>query len=139
MHPMTAPNPKSIFDLAAELDSPADREAYLAAACDGHPGIRRQVDGLLRALHQAGSLLARLLDAGTTADGAPYCVMELVRGVSITEFCDAHRLNVPERLRLFQQVCGAVHHAHQKGVIHRDLKPSNILVESHDGTPVPKV
>src|SRR5262249_1038319 len=62
-----------------------------------------------------------------------------VRGVPITEFCDAHRLSVPERLRLFTQVCSAVQHAHQKGVIHRDVKPSNVLVESHDGNPVPKV
>ena len=83
--------------------------------------------------------IAKLLDAGTTEAGAPYFVMELVRGVPLTEFCDAHRLTVPDRLALFQQVCSAVQHAHQKGVIHRDLKPSNVLVESHDGKPVPKV
>src|SRR5262245_52098986 len=83
--------------------------------------------------------IAKLLDAGTTEDGHPYFVMELVKGVPLTEICDAHRLSVPERLRLFAQVCGAVQHAHQKGIIHRDLKPTNILVESHDGKPVPKV
>jgi eukaryotic-like serine/threonine-protein kinase len=83
--------------------------------------------------------IARLLDAGTTDTGAPYFVMELVKGVPLTDFCDAHKLSIPERLHLFMQVCAAVQHAHQKGVIHRDLKPSNILVESHDGKPVPKI
>ena len=83
--------------------------------------------------------IAKLLDAGTTAEGAPFFVMELVKGVPLTEYCDAHRLSVPDRLALFQQICGAVQHAHQKGIIHRDLKPGNILVESHDGKPVPKV
>ncbi|MBL8867859.1 MAG: protein kinase, partial [Planctomycetia bacterium] len=83
--------------------------------------------------------IAKLLDAGTTDDGAPYFVMELVKGVPLTEFCDTHKLSVPDRLDLFRQICSAVHHAHQKGVIHRDLKPTNVLVESHDGKPVPKV
>jgi tetratricopeptide (TPR) repeat protein/tRNA A-37 threonylcarbamoyl transferase component Bud32 len=83
--------------------------------------------------------IARLLDAGTTEVGAPYFVMELVRGTPLTEFCDAHRLSIPDRLKLLLQICGAVQHAHQKGIIHRDLKPSNILVESHDGKPVPRV
>ena len=83
--------------------------------------------------------IAKLLDAGTTAEGAPYFVMELVKGVPLTEYCDAHKLSIPERLALFQQICGAVQHAHQKGIIHRDLKPTNILVESHDGKPMPKV
>ncbi|MBX9583512.1 MAG: serine/threonine protein kinase, partial [Gemmataceae bacterium] len=83
--------------------------------------------------------IAKLLDAGTTEAGEPFFVMELVKGVPLTDFCDAHRLTVPERLHLFTQVCGAVQHAHQKGIIHRDLKPSNVLVESHDGRPVPKV
>ena len=65
--------------------------------------------------------------------------MELVKGIPLTDYCDGHRLGLPERLALFRQICSAVQHAHQKGIIHRDLKPSNILVESHDGHPVPKV
>ncbi len=83
--------------------------------------------------------IAKLLDAGTTDEGAPYFVMELVKGIPLNRFCDQHRLTIPERLNLFMQICSAVQHAHQKGIIHRDLKPSNILVESHDGKPVPKV
>ncbi len=83
--------------------------------------------------------IARLLDAGTTDDGSPFFVMELVKGVPLTEFCDAHQLTILERLQLFQQICSAVQHAHQKGIIHRDLKPTNILIESHDNKPVPKV
>jgi WD40 repeat protein len=83
--------------------------------------------------------VAKLLDAGTTDGGAPFFVMELVKGVPLTDYCDAHRLSVADRLALFRQICSAVHHAHMKGVIHRDLKPTNILVESHDGVPVPKV
>jgi eukaryotic-like serine/threonine-protein kinase len=83
--------------------------------------------------------IAHVLDAGTTADGCPFFVMELVKGVPITEFCDAHRLDLNGRLELLRQVCSAVQHAHQKGIIHRDLKPSNVLVESHDDRPVPKV
>ncbi len=83
--------------------------------------------------------IARMFDAGATPLGRPYFVMELVRGVKITEYCDRARLTTGERLRLFMQVCHAVQHAHQKGVIHRDLKPSNILITLHDGVPVPKV
>ena len=83
--------------------------------------------------------IARVLDAGTTDDGRPFFVMELVKGIPLTDYCDQHRLDVPERLALFRQICSAVQHAHQKGIIHRDLKPTNILVESHDGRPVPKV
>ena len=78
--------------------------------------------------------IARLLDGGTTADGRPYFVMEYIEGQPITEFCDARRLPVAQRLRLFQQVCAAVHYAHQNLVIHRDIKPSNILVTA-DGIP----
>ncbi|MGD0814425.1 MAG: protein kinase [Verrucomicrobiota bacterium] len=83
--------------------------------------------------------IARVLDAGTTTAGRPYFVMELVRGIKITEYCDQNNLDTGERIRLFIQVCHAVQHAHQKGIIHRDLKPSNILVTLHDGIPVPKV
>ncbi len=73
--------------------------------------------------------IARVLDAGATDQGRPYFVMELVRGIPLTRYCDEHRLGLPERLGLFRQICSAVQHAHQKGVIHRDLKPTNILVE----------
>src|SRR3954447_18592601 len=71
--------------------------------------------------------------------GRPYFVMELVRGIPITEYCDREQLSIPERLELFVLVCRAVQHAHQKGIIHRDLKPSNILVTVIDGAAVPKV
>lgn len=83
--------------------------------------------------------IAKLLDAGTTDDECPFFVMELVKGVPLTEYCDAQRLSIQDRLQLFMQICSAVQHAHQKGIIHRDLKPTNILVESHDDKPVPKV
>ena len=83
--------------------------------------------------------IAKVLDAGATQWGRPYFVMELVRGIKITDYCDQANLPTAERLALFIQVCQAVQHAHQKGIIHRDLKPSNILVTLHDGVPVPKV
>ena len=83
--------------------------------------------------------IARVLDAGATARGRPFFVMELVNGVKITEFCDANTLGLRQRLELFVQVCHAVQHAHLKGIIHRDLKPSNILVTMADGVPTPKV
>jgi len=84
-------------------------------------------------------LIAKVLDAGATETGRPYFVMELVKGVPITEFCDKNELNTSQRLELFIQVCQAVQHAHQKGIIHRDIKPSNILVTLHDVKPVPKI
>ncbi len=83
--------------------------------------------------------LARGLDAGATAAGRPFFVMELVRGMRITDYCDQNNLSTEQRLELFIKVCQAIQHAHQKGVIHRDIKPSNILVTLHDGAPVPKV
>jgi serine/threonine protein kinase len=83
--------------------------------------------------------IARVLDAGSTEAGRPYFVMELVKGVRITDFCNERGLGNRERLELFIEVCHAIQHAHQKGIIHRDLKPSNILVTLHDDKPVPKV
>ncbi len=83
--------------------------------------------------------IAKVLDAGATETGRPYFVMELVTGVSITEYCDKNKLSTKERLDLFIQVCSAVEHAHQKGIIHRDIKPTNVMVTHHDGKPVPKV
>jgi serine/threonine protein kinase/tetratricopeptide (TPR) repeat protein len=83
--------------------------------------------------------IARVFDAGATDTGRPYFVMELVRGVKITEYCDQNNLDTRQRLELFKQICQAIQHAHQKGIIHRDIKPSNILVTLHDGVPVPKV
>jgi tetratricopeptide (TPR) repeat protein len=83
--------------------------------------------------------IARVLDAGATNTGRPFFVMELVRGVRITEYCDQNQIETDRRLGLLIQVCHAIQHAHQKGIIHRDVKPSNILVTLHDGVPVPKV
>ncbi|MEJ2647782.1 MAG: serine/threonine-protein kinase [Sedimentisphaerales bacterium] len=83
--------------------------------------------------------IAHVFDAGTTDSGRPYFVMEYVEGISITKFCDEHKLSIEERLKLFSKVCDGVHHAHQKGIIHRDIKPSNILVSVQDGKSVPKI
>lgn len=83
--------------------------------------------------------IAKVLDAGTTESGRPYFVMELVKGIPITDYCDQNQLTPLERVELFGHVCQAVQHAHTKGIIHRDIKPSNVLVTLHDGTPVVKV
>jgi serine/threonine protein kinase len=104
----------------------------------------RQVIARFEAERQALALMdhpsiAKVLDAGATETGRPYFVMELVQGVSITEYCDKNSLSTKDRLHLFLQVCRAVQHAHQKGIIHRDIKPSNVMVTHHDGKPVPKV
>ena len=104
----------------------------------------KQVVARFEAERQALALMehpniAHVLDGGATATGRPYFVMELVRGIAITEYCDQANLATSERLELFVEVCQAVQHAHQKGIIHRDLKPSNVLVTLHDGKPVPKV
>jgi eukaryotic-like serine/threonine-protein kinase len=109
------------------------------------PGMdTRDVIARFEAERQALALMdhpniAKVLDAGTTETGRPYFVMELVRGVPITEFCDDQKTSTRDRLRLFVDVCRAIQHAHQKGIIHRDLKPSNILVTLDDDRPIPKV
>jgi serine/threonine protein kinase/tetratricopeptide (TPR) repeat protein len=84
-------------------------------------------------------IIAKVHDAGTTTEGRPYFVMELVKGVPITKYCDEHKLTPHQRLELFVPVCQAIQHAHQKGIIHRDIKPSNVLVAMYDDRPVPKV
>ncbi len=104
----------------------------------------RQVVARFEAERQALAMMdhpniAKVLDAGTTQAGRPYFVMELVRGIRITDYCDQANLTTKDRLDLFIKVCQAIQHAHQKGIIHRDVKPSNILVTLHDGVPVPKV
>jgi tetratricopeptide (TPR) repeat protein/protocatechuate 3,4-dioxygenase beta subunit len=83
--------------------------------------------------------IAKVLDAGATETGRPYFVMELVKGIPVTEYCDKNNLNTRQRLEIFIDVCKAVQHAHQKGIIHRDLKPSNVMITLHDGVPVPKI
>lgn len=109
------------------------------------PGMdSRHVIARFEAERQALALMdhphiARVLDAGQTQSGRPYFVMELVKGIPITRYCDQQRLTPRERLELFLPVCMAVQHAHQKGIIHRDLKPNNVLVASYDGRPLPKV
>jgi serine/threonine protein kinase len=104
----------------------------------------RQVVARFEAERQALAMMdhpniAKVLDAGATENGRPFFIMELVRGIRITDYCDQHKLPTRARLDLFIQVCHAIQHAHQKGIIHRDIKPSNILVTLHDGVPVPKV
>src|SRR5262249_12816068 len=104
----------------------------------------RQVIARFEAERQALALMehaniARVLDAGTSSAGRPYFVMDLVKGVPITRYCDEQHLTPRQRLELFVPVCHAIQHAHQKGIIHRDLKPSNVLVAQYDGRPVPKV
>jgi serine/threonine protein kinase/tetratricopeptide (TPR) repeat protein len=104
----------------------------------------KQVVARFEAERQALALMdhpniARVIDAGATATGRPYFVMELVDGIKITDYCEQNHLTTPQRLDLFIQVCRAIQHAHQKGVIHRDIKPSNVLVATQDRVPVPKV
>ncbi len=126
----------------AEQQQPVRRKVALKVI---KPGMdTRQVIGRFEAERQALALMdhaniAKVFDGGTTDSGRPYFVMELVKGVPITEFCDQNQIPIRQRLELFVHVCQAVQHAHQKGIIHRDLKPSNVLVMSHDGTPVVKV
>jgi serine/threonine protein kinase/tetratricopeptide (TPR) repeat protein len=223
---MTEPSlpEESLFARALEIESAAERAAFLDRACADNPALRAELEALLRAHEQSGDLLdmpesatrtadqpareapgaalgpykllerigeggmgtvwmaeqqepirrrvavkvikegmdsrqvlarfeaerqalalmehpniAKVLDAGRTPSGRPYFVMELVKGQPITTYCDERRLGVRERLELFADVCRAVQHAHQKGVIHRDIKPSNVLVAPYDGRPVVKV
>lgn len=126
----------------AQQQQPVKRQVALKIL---KPGMdTREVVARFEAERQALAMMdhpniAAVFDAGTTDTGRPYFVMELVRGIAITDFCDQHKLNVESRLKLFVTVCKALQHAHQKGVIHRDIKPSNVLVASHDGSPVVKV
>jgi len=126
----------------AEQKKPVRRQVALKII---KPGMdSRQVIARFEAERQTLALLdhpniAHVFDAGTTKAGRPYFVMEYVKGMSITKYCDEHKLNIEQRLRLFEQVCEGVHHAHQKGIIHRDLKPSNILVSVHGERAVPKI
>ena len=126
----------------AEQQQPVRRKVALKVI---KPGMdTRDVIARFEAERQALALMdhpniARVLDAGATDSGRPYFVMELVKGVPITDFCDQNQLTPRERLGLFVSVCQAVQHAHSKGVIHRDIKPSNVLVTLHDGVPVVKV
>ena len=126
----------------AEQTEPVRRKVALKVI---KPGMdTKQVIARFEAERQALALMdhpniAKVLDAGTTDKGRPYFVMELVKGIRITDYCDQNHLPTSERLGLFTQVCHAIQHAHQKGIIHRDIKPSNILVTLHDGVPVPKV
>ncbi len=127
---------------AAEQTAPVRRKVALKLIKAGMDS--RAVLARFEAERQALALMdhpniAKVLDGGLTDSGRPFFVMEYVKGVPITEYCDATRLSVEERLNLFIQVCSALQHAHQKGIIHRDLKPSNILVAPYDDKPVPKV
>jgi tetratricopeptide (TPR) repeat protein/tRNA A-37 threonylcarbamoyl transferase component Bud32 len=126
----------------AEQQQPVQRKVALKVI---KPGMdSKQVIARFEAERQALALMdhphiAKVFDGGTTASGRPYFVMELVKGVPLTKYCDEHHLTPRERLELFVPVCQAVQHAHQKGIIHRDLKPSNVMIALYDGRPVPKV
>src|SRR5712664_907926 len=126
----------------AEQTHPVRRKVALKVL---KPGMdSRQVVARFEAERQALALMdhpniAHVFDGGETATGRPYFVMELVRGIKLTDYCDQNNLPTIQRLELFIQICRAIQHAHQKGIIHRDIKPSNILVTLHDGVPVPKV
>ena len=126
----------------AEQTEPVRRKVALKVI---KPGMdSKEVIARFEAERQALALMehpsiAKVLDAGATDAGRPYFVMELIRGIPITRYCDENQLSTRERLQLFRQVAQAVQHAHQKGVIHRDIKPSNVLVTLRDGTPMPKV
>ncbi|MGA2257366.1 MAG: serine/threonine-protein kinase [Thermoguttaceae bacterium] len=126
----------------AEQREPVRRKVALKII---KPGMdTREVIARFEAERQALALMdhpniAQVLEAGVTGSGRPFFVMELVNGVPLTDYCDRNRLTTRERLELFVQVCRAIEHAHQKGIIHRDIKPSNVMVTLYDGSPVPKV
>ena len=126
----------------AEQDKPVRRRVAVKLI---RPGMgSKEIIARFEAERQALAMMnhpniAKILDAGTTEQGSPYFVMELVSGKPLTEYCDQHKLSIEERLKLFIEVCCGVQHAHQKGIIHRDLKPGNILVANQDNKPVPKV
>src|SRR5262249_13990427 len=126
----------------AQQNEPIQRTVALKII---RPGMdSRQVIGRFEAERQALAVLdhpniAKGLEARPTASGRPYFVMDLVKGVSITKFCDEKRLSLRERLNLMLPICQAVQHAHQKGIIHRDIKPTNVLVAEYDNRAVPKV
>jgi serine/threonine protein kinase len=126
----------------AEQTQPVRRKVALKVV---KPGMdTKQVIARFEAERQALAMMdhpniAKVHDGGATESGCPYFVMELVRGIPITDYCDRERLSIPERLELFVLVCRAVQHAHQKGIIHRDIKPTNVLITLHDRAPVPKV
>ncbi|MHC4753159.1 MAG: serine/threonine protein kinase, partial [Planctomycetota bacterium] len=126
----------------AEQEKPIRRKVALKIIKLGMD--TRQVIARFEAERQALAMMdhpniAKVLDAGATETGRPYFVMELVKGVSITEYCDKNELSTRDRLDLFIQVCNAVQHAHQKGIIHRDIKSSNVMVTQRNGEPIPKV
>ena len=126
----------------AEQERPVRRRVALKVLKPG--AASKEVIARFESERQAVAMMnhpniAQVFDAGVTADHRPYFVMELVRGLPITEFCDKKQMNIRERLNLMIDVCSAVHHAHQKGVIHRDIKPSNVMVTLHDSKPVAKV
>src|SRR5580698_1964122 len=123
----------------ADQQQPVRRKVALKVI---KPGMdSREVVARFEAERQALALMdhpniARVIDGGTTDSGRPYFVMELVRGIPITDYCDQTRLSTRQRLELFVSVCQAVQHAHQKGIVHRDIKPSNVLVAGQDGRPI---
>jgi serine/threonine protein kinase len=126
----------------AEQTSPVQRKVAVKIIRSGIDS--RQVLARFEAERQALALMdhpniAKVLEVAKTDTGRPYLVMELVKGVPITKYCDEHHLTPRDRLELFVPVCQAVQHAHQKGIIHRDLKPSNVMVCLYDGKPVPKI
>jgi WD40 repeat protein/serine/threonine protein kinase len=140
LHPLGEGGMGTVY--LAEQERPIRRRVALKVIKPGMDSA--QVIARFEAERQALALMdhphiARVLDAGTTEGGRPYFVMDLVKGVPITDYCDQNRLAPKERLELFIPICQAIQHAHQKGIIHRDIKPSNVLVTLHDGKAVPKV